>query len=477
VKKSLVTINVDNIKSVAIIHNRVMGAFLVERLSYPADNYRHTKAFKEKRWDGKIRFAKYSYPYLTFPTGLLMDVVKLFKRNNIEPIFKDTRIQPKKEFELEYLGSMRDYQEEALIKAIEAQRGILWHVTGAGKTELFMNLIAELGVPTLILVNNTEIMKQTAQRCLDSLGLETIGLIGGGVVSPTKLVTVGMLQTLNSLKESDSTSFKTIANHYKMLIVDEAHHINANAKTYTKIINAIPAFYRYAFTGTPIRSTTPTATDITLIASFGPVIDRVTREELVEKGYLVPAKVVIIKLNTSHHTLVQDYLESYASPQEAYRAALTELLAMPERMEALKEIKAKHPDEQILYLTTSVEYAERIGAEVGAVVVHGGTDSAEREYIYKQFKSGGIKCLVATNIYSEGVDFPKLAVVVLAEPFKSVIRLLQKIGRAMRVSEGKERCVIYDFNDLPFAFFDEQFSFRMKTYAQEGIPVEGWMLG
>lgn len=386
-------------------------------------------------------------------------------------IIKDERSIPEKKFDSTVSSSLRDYQEEAVEASIKNQRGIIWVPTAGGKTVIFSHLISRLGVPTLILVRNTDLMIQTMQRLIEDLSLKDIGCIGKGVFQPSDFVTVGMLQTLNKIREDDPRGFKKGMSYFDCLVVDEAHSINANAKSFTKVVENIPSFYRYAFTATPTRGEVPTATDITIISCFGPVVHKVTREELISKGYIVNAVVKIIQNRTGNTKTREDYLYSYEKPQEAYKAAWRELIYEPnDRLEIISNLLKKHEEDQCLILCDSVDLADKLGNGLGIKVVHGSTDSLLRTMIYNEFRSGKIKKLVATNIYSEGVDFPSLNVCILAEPFKSPIRLLQRIGRTMRIQEGKKDSVIYDIQDVNSPFFDKQASERRKLYDREGIP-------
>lgn len=460
-----------SLKSQLYLNNKELGAFFVERLAYYTDNYRHSKAFKSGAWDGKFRFASYFHPYLSFGTGLLLQVIALIKRNGMEVIIKDERKKPEKQFDITVNSVLRDYQNDAVESAIKNQRGIVSVPTAGGKTVIFSHLIARLGVPTLVLVRNTDLMIQTMNRLMEDLSIEEIGCIGKGVFQPSNFITVAMLQTLNKMREDSPKEFKKGMEYFDCLIVDEAHAINANAKSFTKVVESIPSFYRYAFTATPSRSETPTATDITIVSCFGPILHKVTRDELVDQGYIVNAVVKLIQNRTECKKLKDDYLFAYEKPQDAYRAAWKELIYEPDdRKIIIQNILEKHKEDQCLILCDSVELAEKLHKELGIQVVHGSTDSSLRDLIYNEFRSERIKKLIATNIYSEGVDFPGLNVCILAEPFKSPIRLLQRIGRTMRKKEGKKDSVIYDIQDVNYPFFDKQAFERRKLYDREGIP-------
>lgn len=475
-QKPILTLNLRNQKSQLRLNNPQLGQFLTERLAYYADNYRYASAFKTGRWDGKIRFGTYHHPFFIFGTGLLLDVLSILQKNNFDVVIKDERVKPPKQFDTTVSSTLRDYQEAAVESAIKNQRGIVWIPTAGGKTVVFSHLIARLGVPTLVLVRNTDLMGQTMVRLMDDLSLDTIGCIGNGVCQPAEFVTVGMLQTLNKMLQDNPKEFKKAMSYFNCLIVDEAHAINANAKAFTKVVEAIPSFYRYAFTATPSRNERPTATDITIISCFGPVVHKVTRDELVNDGYIVDVVVKIVPNPSKVAFTREDYLFRCESPQGAYRTAWTELILESDvRFKIISNLLLKHPNEQILILCDSVQLAEKLGSMLNVQTVHGSTDRSIRDMVYNEFKAERIRRLVATNIYSEGVDFPGLQVCILAEPFKSPIRLLQRIGRTMRIKEGKGKSIIYDIQDVHLPFFDKQAFERRKLYDREGIIyyVEG----
>ncbi len=469
-KKSLFTLKITNLKSQLYLNNHQLGAFLTDKLAYYSDNYKYAKAYKMGKWDGKIRFGSYYHPYFTFNTGLLVQVLNLLRKNGIDFILQDERKVPEKKFDHKIKKTLRDYQEEAVEEAIKNQRGVIWTPTGSGKGLLLTDIIAKLGVPTLVLVKSKDLLYQTMDLIMKELDLKEIGCIGAGVINPAEFVTVGMLQTLNKLREDNQQTFKSGMSYFECLVVDEAHAINNNAKSFVNVVDNIPAYYRYAFTATPTRNEAPNATDVTLTASFGPILYSITRKELVEKGYLVDVNVVIVPHKKDVGMTREDYLHTEETPQQAYRAAWTDYILNDEkRAGIIKELLSRHKDEQVLIIADSVELAEKLGKEIEVPVVTGSTDQYTRAKIYHDFKKGSLKVLFASNIFSEGLDFPNLNVVIFAEPFKSPIRLIQRIGRSMRVVDGKQASTIYDIADVNSPFFDRQFKSRQDRYDKEEI--------
>lgn len=55
--------------------------------------------------------------------------------------------------------------------------------------------------------------------------------------------------------------------------------------------------------------------------------------------------------------------------------------------------------------------------------------------------------LIRCKVYSTGVNIPNLHNIVFAHPSKSVVRILQSIGRGLRKSEDKTHCTLFDIGD------------------------------
>lgn len=58
-----------------------------------------------------------------------------------------------------------------------------------------------------------------------------------------------------------------------------------------------------------------------------------------------------------------------------------------------------------------------------------------------------IKFLNAIAILTEGTDIPPVDCILLARPTRSPVLLQQMLGRGLRLSEGKEYCLVLDFED------------------------------
>lgn len=95
--------------------------------------------------------------------------------------------------------------------------------------------------------------------------------------------------------------------------------------------------------------------------------------------------------------------------------------------------------DQAVKIQTAVE---EIGASakifVGQAKKSGtGMSQKEQKAILSEFASGGFTCLIATSVAEEGLDIPKVDLVIFYEPVPSAIRTVQRRGRTGRGEKGK----------------------------------------
>jgi len=66
-----------------------------------------------------------------------------------------------------------------------------------------------------------------------------------------------------------------------------------------------------------------------------------------------------------------------------------------------------------------------------------GMSQKEQKAILEEFSTGGFSCLIATSVAEEGLDIPKVDLVIFYEPIPSAIRTVQRRGRTGRGEKGK----------------------------------------
>jgi len=102
------------------------------------------------------------------------------------------------------------------------------------------------------------------------------------------------------------------------------------------------------------------------------------------------------------------------------------------------------------------------------VFIHGGTSKEERLEIKERFEAKDLKTVIATTIWSEGINLLSLNCCIIASGGKATIGVIQKIGRGLRKTKNKEEVLIYDFQDTCHKYLRDQFAARYKIYKNNG---------
>jgi superfamily II DNA or RNA helicase/HKD family nuclease len=84
-------------------------------------------------------------------------------------------------------------------------------------------------------------------------------------------------------------------------------------------------------------------------------------------------------------------------------------------------------------------------AGLSALCLTGQSTQAEREAAPVALARGEVCVLVTVDLFNEGVDIPVVDTLLLLRPTQSPVLFQQQIGRGLRLSNGKESCLILDF--------------------------------
>ena len=84
--------------------------------------------------------------------------------------------------------------------------------------------------------------------------------------------------------------------------------------------------------------------------------------------------------------------------------------------------------------------------------------SAARKAVMNSFKSGEIDALISMKVLDEGVDVPACRTAIITASTRNPRQFVQRRGRVLRKSPGKEKAIIYDFVTLPSVGADPRYS-------------------
>jgi superfamily II DNA or RNA helicase len=407
-----------------------------------------------------------------FPTGMIHYVRDILDQFGIEWQIVDHRPQVVRGQELLLHDVvLRDYQQEAVDLAVERQRGIIRAGTGAGKSSILSAIIAKLNVKTLILIHKQDIFYQlidTFERILKV----PVGRIGDGECD-FQNVTVAMIQTVahvfdpkvkvlakdNAILKEKGDVIRQYLSEIECVLVDEAHHIAAD--TFWTVLQNIPkAVYRIGVTATAFREDNM---DLMLEGALAKKFIDISSSNLIDRKFLVPPTIYLYPVEHQRRKKEDAYGQVYNE----------EIVNNMERNELICSLalKAKQAGKAVLIAVTQIEHGEILeemiqSIDPSAIFVNGQSKSEVRKQILQELGQGTVRIVIATNIYSEGVDMPALSVLINAAGAASGIHSLQLLGRVLRTAPGKTKAWIIDLQDNG-KFLNNHSKERVNIYLTE----------
>lgn len=374
--------------------------------------------------------------------------------------------------------SLRPYQNDNKERIYEVWKGkssvMLQMPTGTGKTRLFSSIIKdirsysvkhELKLSCLIMVHRMELIDQIVETLKKHYDLES-GIIQAGFRQKPELwLQVASVQTLSRRLE------KWTEKAFDFIIVDEAHHVPADS--YLKIINAFHDAKLLGVTATPYRLSGEGFTDI-----FDELIVSPSVKEFIDMGVLSKYDYYSVRPNSE----IQRELDGIKKFQagEYTEAEMTRVCDNNHIRAQVVETYQKYAagKKGIIY-TINKEHNYNLCEDfkehgINAVAIDSSTPSEIRKQYIEDFKNGLIDIICNVNIFSEGFDCPDIEFVQLARPTQSLSMFLQQVGRGLRISEGKEKCLFLDnvglYNKFGFPSSKRKWLYHFMGHEAEEAP-------
>ena len=122
-------------------------------------------------------------------------------------------------------------------------------------------------------------------------------------------------------------------------------------------------------------------------------------------------------------------------------------------------------------ITNRIKTGEALKEEIpGSVFIQGKTKLEDREEEYSEVATEQYKVIIATyGVAAVGINLPRIFNLVLVEPGKSFVRVIQSIGRGIRKAEDKENVQIWDITSS-CKFAKRHLGARKKFYKEANYP-------
>lgn len=358
---------------------------------------------------------------------------------------------------------LRDYQVEVINRFLENPQSIQEVATGAGKTitTAALSYSIEHYGRSIVIVPNKSLVTQTEED-YRNVGLD-VGVYFGDRKEWGKKHTICTWQSLNNLlkltqsKEAECTIQEFIED-VVCIMVDEVHMAKADAlKTLlTGVFSQVPI--RWGLTGTIPKAKYEAQA---LYVSLGNVIGKLSASELQDKGVLAQCHVNIVQL--------QDHVEF-----TNYQSELKHLLEDKLRLDTIAELilKIKDSGNTLILVDRVMAGKELVDRLPNAVFVSGETKLTERKEEYDEVATSSDKIIVATyGVAAVGINIPRIFNLVLLEPGKSFVRVIQSIGRGIRKAEDKDFVQIWDITSS-CKFAKRHLTQRKAFYKEANYPFD-----
>jgi len=411
--------------------------------------------------------------------GLVGEIIKYCKEKKIDfdinnELFKvlfPSLPKPTRDYKLKF--ELRDYQQEIVDKCINAGRGTIVLATAGGKTLTMAGLLeyyyqnVNKFFKGLIIVPDLGLVNQTHSDFNEYKVNYTHSIWSGGndLNTNTNIVVanIGILQS----EKSNTKWLEDI----DILIVDETHKLRRDNKI-NKIIKSIKTRHKFGFTGTlpdePLDKWN-------IFGKIGPQLYERKAYELRKDNYVTPARVHIFELNYktkqtdiyNKNLPVSFYLqEGEFIKNNTYRNTFISKLSM--RLDNNTLILIDYIEHGEILLEYVSNYCE--GKKV--FFICGDVEVEERRKIQQLMETETNVIVIAiSKIFSTGINIKNLHYIVFANGGKAKIRIIQSIGRGLRLHKDKKQLIIFDIADN-LIYGQRHVEQRKQLYKSENIKYE-----
>ena len=451
-----------------------LAAQVNDFFTFEVPGFKYMPAYRNKMWDGKIRL----YNVVTGEIYMgLFPYIEEYLQNNGEDYELDDGLRNKREVARSVVQGfvrglrptlngrrikVRDYQIDAITHAIATNRALLISPTASGKSLIIYCLVRYyqmMELKTLILVPTTSLVEQMYKDFEDygwSSGTYCQKIYQGHNKKVEKDVVISTWQSIHRMPRPYFRQFGAVFG-------DEAHLFKA--KSLTGIMTKLDTCkYRFGLTGTLDGTQTHR---LVLEGLFGKAKYVVTTKELIDNKTLSNLKINCIVLEYSNEdaqiTKEFDYHEEleYIVTKTKRNNFLCGLMDYVNgNTLILFQFVEKHGEP--LYKLIKDKYTE----ERKTFFVYGGVDTDTREQIREIVENETDAIIVASyGTFSTGINIRNINNIVFASPSKSKIRVLQSLGRGLRIGDKSKNLKLFDIAD-DFTLGNNRPNFTLRHFQQ-----------
>ncbi|KAI1099907.1 P-loop containing nucleoside triphosphate hydrolase protein [Jackrogersella minutella] len=349
--------------------------------------------------------------------------------------------------------NLRDYQEECIQSVLSSlslghKRLGISLATGAGKTIIFTQLIdrikptADEASQTLILAHRRELVEQAARHCTSAYPHKRVEIEMGNMhASGTADITIASVQSINSGDRID----KFDPSRFKLVLVDEAHHIVA--VTYLKILEHFGLDQKRADSPSlvGVSATFSRADGLKLGSAIDEIVYHKDYVDMIGDKWLSDVVFTTVESTADISKVGRGTNGDFQTRELSNVVNTKQVNEITVRSWLAKASGRK----STLVFCVDIAHIAGLTATfreygIDARFVTGETPNVERSEILEAFRRCEFPVLVNCGVFTEGTDIPNIDCIVLARPTRSRNLLVQMIGRGMRLHPDKADCHVID---------------------------------
>tara|TARA_R110001592_G_scaffold77955_5_gene234275 strand:- start:10514 stop:11974 length:1461 start_codon:yes stop_codon:yes gene_type:complete len=439
----------------------------------------HMPAYKLGRWDGCVRYCDIGgrtyfqlldklVPIIT-DEGYEIEILDKrqpwnFEFNKVLQTSYDHVAWPKRHPAEGQPIILRDYQVEIINKFLENTQCLQEIATGAGKTlitAVLSHKCEEYG-RTIVIVPNKDLVVQT-EKDYKNLGLD-VGVLYGDRKDYDKTHTICTWQSL-SILEKKSKNYEAdfpideFLENVACVMVDEVHKAKADVlrNLLSGVFASVPI--RWGLTGT-IPKEEYDAVGCT--CSLGPVVGKMSSKELQDMGVLADLDISILQL--------QDGMIQFGNYAQELKWLVTDEKRLKEISEIIKSVAVNGNTLVLIDRIATGERLEELNSDW--VFVSGSMKQADRQENYDDISQMDNKVIVATyGVAAVGINIPRIFNLVMLEPGKSFVRVIQSIGRGIRKASDKDYVNVLDITSN-LKYSKRHLTKRKVFYKEQGFRFQ-----
>lgn len=427
------------------------------------------KRYKMGKWDGKLRFfTKTGKTYILLLEEIIPQLQTLGYRVTLND--KRTGVFSKvADIDENYFSHIVDpktnkpivfryYQVEALNALFKEGTGILLASTASGKTFINSCLVDCYGKQnhkTITIVPSTTLVEQT-KRTFQLCGLDT-GEYSGSNKDINHTHVVSTWQALNRNPD--------IIQAFTVVVVDECHQAKAAVLKKLLIDYGTHIVHRFGLTGTMPSDATDA---LTIKCAIGPLRYKIKSKELIERSFLSSVDIEIIQLQEN---VPNNYFATFLIERKHLQMSEERIQWIADFVYEMSQMYSERCN--TLCLVNTVLLGRTLAKLIpNAIFMSRDMNQDDRLVVFNAFgKQENLVVLATVQLLGTGVDISRIFNLVFVDAGKSFVRVIQGIGRGLRLADDKHHIKAFDIcSNLKYS--EWHMKQRIKFYKQEQFPYK-----